>query len=480
MFFRQIFDPELAQYAYIVGCQRTGEALVIDPERDIDRYVEIASEEGLRIVAATETHIHADFLSGTREFAEQHGVKLYLSDEGDEDWKYLWARDSDYDVRLLKDGDVFHVGNIKIQAVHTPGHTPEHLSFLVTDEGGGASQPMGIASGDFVFVGDLGRPDLLETAAGVAGAREPSARRLFASTRRFLELEDHVQVWPGHGAGSACGKALGSVPQSTVGYERRFNAGLGFDDEQGFVDAILEGQPEPPVYFARMKKLNKEGVPILGDLPTPKLCSIDELTELAGKEEAVVVDTRMDRKAYMAGHVPGSLHAPLGIDFAMIVGSYVDPATRIYLLVEPADLDEAVRTLVRIGYDRIAGYAPPHTLVERGLSEEVVPRVDFHTLPADLDTQSTTILDVRGAAEYAAGHVPGAMNIAHTRLAEHLDEIPRDKPVMTYCRSGNRASAAAALLAKEGFDVTLIDGLFDSWPGRDRAEKGSAAPAAAV
>ncbi len=164
----------------------------------------------------------------------------------------------------------------------------------------------------------------------------------------------------------------------------------------------------------------------------------------------------------------------------MIVGSYVDPAARIYLLVEPADLNEAVRTLVRIGYDNIAGYAPPHTLVERGLSEEVIPRVDFHTLPVDLDTESTTVLDVRGAAEYASGHVPGAMNIAHTRLAEHLDEIPRDKPVMTYCRTGNRASAAAALLASEGFDVTLIDGMFDAWPGRDRAEKGAAAPVAAV
>ncbi|MDX1645822.1 MAG: rhodanese-like domain-containing protein [Longimicrobiales bacterium] len=477
MFFRQIFDPELAQYAYIIGCQATGEALVIDPERDIDRYVEIASEEGLRIVAATETHIHADFLSGTREFAEQHGVKLYLSDEGDEDWKYEWARDSDYEVQLLEDGDTFDVGNIRVQAVHTPGHTPEHLSFLVTDRGGGASEPMGIASGDFVFVGDLGRPDLLETAAGVAGAREPSARRLFDSTKRFLALEDHVQVWPGHGAGSACGKALGAVPQSTVGYERRFNAGLSFEDEERFVGAILEGQPEPPLYFARMKTLNKEGVPVLGDLPTPKLCSIDELTELAEAEDAVVVDTRMDRKAFMAGHVPGSIYAPLGINFPMIVGSYVDPETRIFLLVDEADLDEAVRTLVRIGYDRIAGYAPPSTLIERGLSEEVIPRVDFKDLPEGLNPEERTILDVRNASEYAGGHVPGAMNIAHTRLAERIGEIPRDKPVLAYCRTGNRSSAAAALLAREGFDVTFVDGMFDAWPGREKAEREEAVAA---
>jgi hydroxyacylglutathione hydrolase len=465
MFFRQIFDAELAQYAYIVGCQRTGEALVIDPERDIDRYVKIAAEEGLRIVAATETHIHADFLSGLREFGEQHGVKLYVSDEGDADWKYNWAKDSEYDVQFLHDNDEFMIGNIKIQALHTPGHTPEHMSYLITDMGGGASEPMGIASGDFVFVGDLGRPDLLETAAGVTGAREPSARRLFESTKRFLDLEDHVQVWPGHGAGSACGKALGSIPQSTVGYERRFNASLSFREEEGFVAAILDGQPEPPLYFARMKDLNKNGVPVLGDVPAPKLYSIEELAERGGSEGAVIVDTRADRKAFMAGHIPGSLHAPLGINFAMIVGSYVDPATDIYLIVEAAEVDEAVRTLVRIGYDNIAGFVAPSSLVECGLSEEVIERIDFHDLGADVDSSTYTILDVRGAAEYGTGHVPGAMNIAHTRLASRIAEVPKDKPVLTYCRSGNRASAAAALLARNGYDVTLVDGMFTSWPG---------------
>jgi hydroxyacylglutathione hydrolase len=161
MFFRQIFDEKLAQYAYLIGCQATGEAIVIDPERDIDQYVKIATAEGLEIVAVTETHIHADFLSGSREFAEQHGTHVYVSDEGDADWKYQWVKDGDYKYTLLKDGNTFKIGNIEIRAVHTPGHTPEHLSFLVTDLGGGANEPMGMATGDFVFVGDLGRPDLL-------------------------------------------------------------------------------------------------------------------------------------------------------------------------------------------------------------------------------------------------------------------------------------------------------------------------------
>lgn len=465
MFLRQIFDPELAQYAYILGCQRTGEALVIDPERDIDRYVEIAEEEGLRIIAAAETHIHADFLSGTREFAEQHGVKLYLSDEGDSDWKYTWVKAGHYDVQLLKDNDVFDIGNIRVQALHTPGHTPEHMSFLVTDLGGGVTEPIGIVSGDFVFVGDLGRPDLLETAAGVVGAREPSARRLFESTKRFLALDDHLQVWPGHGAGSACGKALGAVPQSTVGYERRYNAALSFDTEEAFVGAILEGQPEPPAYFARMKKLNKNGVPLLGDVPSPKLRTAADLVELGTKDDAVVVDTRRDRLAYMAGHVPGSIYAPLGIDFAMVVGSYVDPRTEIFLVVDSADLDETVRTLVRIGYDRVGGYAPPSTLVDAGVAEEIIERIDFGELEADLDHEKYTILDVRSAGEYAESHLPGAINVAHTRLSLRIEEVPRGKPVLAHCRTGNRAASAVSLLKKADYDVTFVDGMFNEWPG---------------
>ncbi len=465
MYLRQIFDPSLAQYAYLIGCQRTGEAIVIDPERDIDRYVDIAAGEGLRIVAATETHIHADFLSGTREFAEQHGVKVYLSDEGDADWKYNWVTSGDYDVHLLKDNDVFDIGNIRIQALHTPGHTPEHMSFLITDLGGGATEPIGIVSGDFVFVGDLGRPDLLETAAGVVGTREPSARRLFESTKRFLALDDHLQVWPGHGAGSACGKALGAVPQSTVGYERRFNVTLSFKDEEHFVEAILEGQPEPPIYFARMKDLNKNGVPVLGDLPSPHLYSAMELAEYGTGEGAVIVDTRADRKAFMAGHIPASLYAPLDINFAMIVGSYVDPSTDIYLIVDGADVEDATRTLVRIGYDRIVGYALPSTLIEGSVAGEITKRVDFSDVDADVDVEKYTVLDVRGAAEFAGAHLPGSINIAHTRLALRLEEIPTNKPVLVYCRTGNRASSATSLLAKAGYDVTFVDGMIGDWAG---------------
>jgi hydroxyacylglutathione hydrolase len=273
MLVRTIVDPELSQFAYLIGCQQTGEAVVIDPERDVDRYLELAAAEGLRLVAVAETHIHADFLSGARELAARvPRLRVYLSDAGDPPWKYEWPSQDGVDVTWLRDGDRFRIGNVELRAWHTPGHTPEHLSYVITDHGSGADAPMAVLSGDFVFVGDLGRPDLLETAAGIAGAQEPSARRLYDSARRFLGLPDYLQVWPGHGAGSACGKSLGAVPTSTVGYERRFSPALAAsgEGEARFVSYILSGQPEPPAYFARMKQLNKSGPPV--ERSTPRRC----------------------------------------------------------------------------------------------------------------------------------------------------------------------------------------------------------------
>ncbi|NUM77910.1 MBL fold metallo-hydrolase, partial [candidate division KSB1 bacterium] len=314
MLFRMLYDDKLAQASYLIGCQRTGEALVIDPERDVERYVEAAAREGMKITAIAETHIHADYLSGARELAERTGARLYVSDEGDENWKYRWLdkkqSGGSYDHKLLKDGDKFKVGNIEIKAVHTPGHTPEHMSFMVTDLGGGANEPMGIATGDFVFVGDVGRPDLLESAAGHAGAKEPAARTLYQTIQRFKGMPDYLQLWPGHGAGSACGKALGAVPQSTVGYEKRFNAAIAdANDEKKFVHTILEGQPEPPLYFARMKRENKEGPAVLGKLPAPKPLDVKALKKLVS-EKAIIVDTR-PWPQFRESHVEGALWAPL-------------------------------------------------------------------------------------------------------------------------------------------------------------------------
>lgn len=477
MYFRQIFDDKLAQYAYLIGCQQTGEAVVIDPERDIDQYVDLAEREGLIITAVTETHIHADFLSGAREFAEAYpDVKLYLSDEGDENWKYLWPKGEDYDVTYLTDGDSFKVGNIEVAAVHTPGHTPEHLTFKITDHGGGATEPMGIATGDFVFVGDLGRPDLLESAAKVEGMMEPSARKLYETVQNFLSMPDHMQIWPGHGAGSACGKALGAVPQTTVGYERATNPMLEAAErgEDAFVTAILEGQPEPPLYFARMKQLNKEGAPVLGGLPEPSEVDVDGLVDVAADDNMVVVDTRTDRTAFAGAHIPGAIYSPLTRAFNTAIGSALtDAETPLTLIIDADDVEEAVRDLIRIGFDNIVHFATPETLA--AYVEAGHPTASLRTaMTTDLDTlrasDDATVLDVRYASEYNADHVPDALNSSYTRLAENLDTLPEDKHLLVHCGSGARASVASSLLAREGFEVTLVDGEFADYREASEAQ----------
>jgi hydroxyacylglutathione hydrolase len=465
MLFRQIFDPTLAQYGYLIGCQRTGEALIVDPERDIDRYVDAAAAEGLTITAVAETHIHADFLSGARDLGEATGARVYLSDEGDADWKYGWPAASSADVRLVRDGDLFAVGQIRLQVLHTPGHTPEHVCFLVTDAGGGASEPMGMLSGDFLFVGDLGRPDLLESAAGKVGAMEPAAARLWESTKLLQPFADHLQIWPAHGAGSACGKALGAVPTSTLGYERRFNASLALaaSGREAFVAGILEGQPEPPLYFGRMKVENRDGVP-----PARALGAVAEIeaARLAtANPETVVVDTRRDREAYLAAHRRGSIWAPWGgADFLAIAGSYVLPEEEILLIGEPLAGPAMARALYRIGLDRVAGIASPAAL-DAALGDQVarIPSGDWETVRRRLDDPDVAVLDVRRAAEFAAGAVPGARNIAHTRLRARLDELDRDKTYLVHCRSGHRATAAAAFLESQGFDVTHIGAKIADW-----------------
>ena len=361
MYFKQFFDEKLAQYAYIIGCQKNGEALVIDPMRDIETYIEAAAKENLKIVAAVDTHIHADYISGLRELAER-GVKVYASDEGDKDWKYEWLNNSDYNYQLLKDGDTFNIGNIKFKAWHTPGHTPEHLSYFVTD-GAAADEPLGIATGDFVFVGDVGRPDLLESAAGHVGNMEPSARRLFGTVEQFKKIPEYLQIWPGHSAGSACGKALGAVPESTVGYEIRFNNSIrAASSEDEFVKFILDGQPEPPMYFARMKKDNKLGPAVLGSIPNPKHLSVDELSVVVGKKDAVIIDTRT-KEEFSANHIAGSLLSTLNKQFNTVVGSYVEEDQQIYLVVDKSRMKEAVVDLIRIGLDHIIGFITPEDLI---------------------------------------------------------------------------------------------------------------------
>jgi hydroxyacylglutathione hydrolase len=465
MFFRQIVDEKLAQYAYLVGCQRTGEALLIDPERDVDRYLELAAEEGLRVTAVTETHIHADFLSGARELAER-GVKLYLSGGGGPDWSYRWPSSGGYAVTWLSDGDTFRVGNVELKAVHTPGHTPEHLSFLITDGGGGVDEPMGLATGDFVFVGDTGRPDLLETAAGVQGAMLEGAHALYGSVHRFLELPDYLQVWPGHGAGSACGKALGAVPETTVGYERRFNPALAAigAGEDAFVSYVLQDQPEPPPYFGRMKVLNRDGPPLLTTLPVPPRLTESALLGLVDRDDVLVVDTRQDRSAFMKRHLPGSLYAPLDKTFPTVMGSYASPDLPIYLIIDEPHLEEAVRSLIRIGLDRIDGWVAIDVADRISATGPAasIPEIDILELEESLQPGADLTVDVRRSTEFGEGHLNGAVNLPHTVLERRLGELPRDKRLFLYCRTGSRSAVASAFLRRRGFDVVYVNGRLEA------------------
>jgi hydroxyacylglutathione hydrolase len=466
MLVRQIADPTLAQFAYLVGCPRSGEAIVIDPERDVDRYFDEAARHKLRIVAAVDTHIHADYLSGLREMAER-GVLVYASKMGGADWQYEWLRGSHYPHRLLGHGDQFAIGFIEFQAVHTPGHTPEHLSYLVRDAGAGAKDFVALASGDFVFVGDVGRPDLLERAAGVAGVMVPSARAQYGSIQHeFKPLPEFLQLWPAHGAGSACGKSLGDVPTSTVGYELRTNRSIqAASDEQTFVDFILAGQPEPPLYFARMKRDNRRGPALLTELPAPARVDASGLMAIERRRDVAVLDTR-PRADYFAGHLAGSILAELDYQFCSIAGSYVEEGTPIYLVVGEHRLDDAVRALVRVGLDGIAGYITPDTLSAFAATGGRLSRtetIDMPQMEARRLTGVGRVLDVRGGAEFEAGHVPGAINVPHTRVPLQLDALPRDTPLLVHCNSGARSAAAVSLLERHGFQPVQVNDAFANY-----------------
>ena len=465
MFLRQITDSSLAQNAYLIGCQRSGEAIVIDPERDLDRYFKVAEDNGLRITAVAETHIHADYLSGARELMERHGALAYLSEEGGPDWQFEWAK-GHANARFLKHGDVFRVGNIEFKALLTPGHTPEHMSYLVTDIGGGADEPIAFLTGDFIFVGDVGRPDLLESAAGQAEVMEPSARTLYASLRATADLPGHLQILPAHGAGSACGKALGAIANSVLEYERKFNPALRqalTDSEERFVSDILQGQPEPPRYFARMKRDNRMGPALLQDgrLPQPARIDAEQLGSWVGQNDRVILDLRSDRVGFAARHVRGSLFAPMpGGKLSVAAGSYVDEAARILLVLEDeSQLDEAVRQLIRIGLDRVEAWIPADEAMSVAALVGSYSRISTRELQA-----GQQVLDVRGADEFSAGHVVGAKNIAYTRIAARLDEVPSASPLFIHCGSGLRAAIATAYLAGQGREVVHVDGSFAEIP----------------
>ena len=481
MLLKRFYDDKLAQASYLVGCAATGEALVIDPHRDVAEYLRAAEQEGMRITHVTETHIHADFVSGSRELAQRTGATLFLSDEGDASWKYAFARDAG--AVLLKDGDSFMVGNIKVQALHTPGHTPEHLAFMITDTPA-TDQPMGVVTGDFIFAGDVGRPDLLEKAAKVMGTMEAGARTLYRSLQKFKRLPDYLQLWPGHGAGSACGKSLGAIPSSTLGYEKIANWGLADVTEDEFVEQVLTGQPEPPKYFAEMKRINKEGPRILHGLHRPERLPETRIAALLD-DGATVVDTRPWAE-FAVGSIPGTINVPLTKSFTTWAGWLLPYDRPFYLIVDDASthaIDEAVHDLAMIGLDQVAGFfgaavIDAWTAEHRELA--TVPQMTSRELATALLTASVSVVDVRGAAEWAAGHLPGVPNIPLGYLTDRIGELPTDRPMVVHCQSGSRSAIAASVLRARGMKnvVNLVGGFVDWQAAGNPVERGAAVLAA--
>ena len=443
MIVKRLSEPLLAQNSYLIGCGAAGEAIVIDPNTDVQQYVEAAEGANLRITHVTETHIHADFLSGARELAHRTGASLCLSDEGDANWKYQFDHD-----RKLKNGDRITIGNVKIDVLHTPGHTPEHITFLITD-GAVADQPIAAVTGDFVFVGDVGRPDLLEKAAKIAGTMETGARTLWKS----LQL---LKIWPGHGAGSSCGKGISAVPHSTLGYERLFNWAFNAKSEEDFVRNVLAGQPDPPPYFAVMKQWNK-GAQSTQSARGSVQATLDEVLA-AGH---LVVDTRPAQE-FANTHRHGALNIPLNGSFVTWAGWLIPYDRDFYVITDR--LDEVKRALALIGLDRgLAG----HYSEFAGRGGEDVPQVSATELASRQRSNGLVVIDVRNDSEWNEGHIPDAIHIPLGQLAERVSEIPAGDNLVVHCQGGGRSSIAASLLQKMGRKkVANLTGGYEAWKSR--------------
>jgi len=456
MFFQHIFESSLAHASYLIGCQAKGVAIVIDPKRDVDTYLAIAEKNNLKITHIAETHIHADYLSGSLELASLTGAQLYLSDEGGPEWQY------DFDHIGLKHQDEIKLGNLIFKVLHTPGHTPESISFLLTDTPA-TSEPVMLFTGDFVFVGDVGRPDLLENAAGLIGTKEIGAHQMFESLKIFANLPEFVQVWPAHGAGSACGKALGAVPSTTIGYEKVRNWALQFgNNEVGFVEELLSGQPEPPKYFAMMKKLNKIKRPLLTSVPNYKELETNEFVSHY-QNNVTVIDTR-HKIEFAKGFIPNSINIQNNKAFSNWAGWILDYNNPFILIVSKDQLEDVTRKLMRIGIDQAIGFITPETITTLGLPLEKQKIIDFEEMNNALNNPNAQILDVRNENEFKTAHLPNATHLFVGTLTENLHKIDTNKELYLHCQSGDRATIATSLLYRAGIKkIKNYSGSMKDW-----------------
>ncbi len=452
MVFETVFTEGVAHLSYLIGDKATGKAAVIDARRDVEVYVELAQKNHLTITHALETHIHADFVSGTRELCARTGTaRAVLSAEGGAGYGFECER--------LRDGDTIDLGRVILTARHTPGHTPEHVSFLAA-EGDRPDTPFAVFSGDTLFADSVGRPDLL----GESQSKK-LAHQLFASLRDFyLKLPDGVRVHPAHGAGSPCGADIADRLVTSIGYERAHNKALQFTDEAAFVEFALGTAPPEPRYYKRMKKENANGPEVLNRLPACPPLPAREFQKAVAARGAQLVDNR-DMLAFGGGHIAGAMNIGPRAELSIWAGWMLDPEKPVFLVL-PKDTDrpEVQRQLIRVGYTKFGGYllGGMDEWQNAALPLERLPQMTVHEV--EERSGEVQVVDVRSPEEWEDGHIPGADYVFLPELEKKRDRLAKDKPVAVYCDSGYRASLAASLLRGAGFDrVHNVPGSWKAW-----------------
>ena len=450
--FERIQTEGIAVLSYLVGDDAAGVAAVVDPRADVEVYVELAREKKLAITHIFETHIHADLVSGALELrAQLESAEIFVSHEGEARY--------DFDHEAIHDGDSFEFGSVHVTVRHTPGHTPEHVAFLIAGNDR-PDAPWGVLTGDSLFVSSAGRPDLLGS-----GEAEKLAGKLFHTLHDvFLNLDDGVIIYPGHGAGSPCGADIGDRLSSTIGYERRFNAFLQFDHVKSFTEYALSTAPPTPTYYPLMKEVNAKGPEILGGLPRVRALPALAFKEAVDLDEHVLIDARM-MLAFGGGHIEGALNIGGMPMLSIWAGWLLDPGKKLLLVLESdQQLNEVIRYFVRTGYNRFAGYLIGGMMAwsKAGLPLQSVAQMTVHEVQEAGDRLQ--LIDVRAPDEWEGGHIPNARHVFLGDLREQLAELDRTKPTAVYCDSGYRASIAASILQQAGFDrVFNIPGSWQAW-----------------
>jgi glyoxylase-like metal-dependent hydrolase (beta-lactamase superfamily II) len=451
--FRQYDLACLSLYSYLLGDTTTGRAVVVDPQRDIGEYLADAEAAGLRIERVIETHFHADFLSGHLELAGATGAAI----------SYGSAAEPDFPIEPLAHGQRLSLGEVTLEIRHTPGHTPESISIVVHERAG--DPPWAVLTGDTLFIGDVGRPDLLTSVGRTA---DSLARDLYRSLHeQILTLPDDTLVFPAHGAGSACGKHLAAAASSTIGEQRATNYALAPMGVDAFVEAVTEGQGVAPLYFAFAADANRRERGLLDDHEAPAPLTVDEALRLAREEGAVLLDTRAP-ESFASGHLCGSINVGLDGRFAEYAGDVVRPGQQVVLLGDAGRGTEAKVRLARIGFDAVAGEVPgiESVLAARPGLAATAARLPATDVAAWLDEEpDLQVVDVRNPGEASvAGRVPTARVLPLPQLLDHLDELDRDRPTVVYCAGGYRSSVAASTLRAHGFKrVADVIGGHGAW-----------------